>query len=276
MAEDKPGLTPRKLEAEVSMDTGGMVPDAPANVEEPIVVDTTEQAQVGDNTPATEKAEGQDETPKAQEQPSERETNRVQALANRTAQAEARAAQAENMLRGLVNAQVATAPSQEEVLAKQFKSFDPNVGYPTDPREFAVFNAQQAALAARQVAQQESHNAREQSQIADLLRDHPEVASDDALMGAIVAERAAAQKQGVNLTLSQAATKVSQKMKAKYDKEAAARDEQDTQEKNEAYVETSKGASPSRTLTQPEFKSLAEMERWMKENGTWNDSSFNK
>lgn len=263
MAIDQPGLAPRNLETEITHDLPEQAYSEGENVQE--------EAQVPVNT---ETAETQPEQPVTQvqdqpEQMSEREFNRIQKLANEKAAAEARAQQAEAMLRGLVNAQTAQPrESEEAMLAKQFTSFDAKLGYPTDPKEFFLYSQKNAELQAVRAAQAVTQQSRAQQEMNELLTNHPDVASDPVLRGAIVAYK----QDNPQLTYTQAANIVKADIEKRFTQKAVAAQAADTQAKNEAYVETTRGASPSRGSTppkDPEKMSLKELEATLKESGDW-------
>lgn len=269
----KPGLEPRKLEAEVDIAVESPDPSRTTATEQPAVESQAAEA-VSENTEATPQAEvGNDEVAQEEQPLSHRANERIQSLAREKSQAEQRAAQAEAMLQRLVNAPNASpSVSDEELLAKQFKSYDANQGYPTDPREYVQYNQKMAALAAQKAALSTAQQQAEQADFGQMLLKHPDIANDTVIQGAVAAKRAEANRQGFTLSYTQAADLVKDELSKRYTKEATARQVSDTQDKNQAYVETTRGASPNR---QPDSRpsadnmSLTEMEAYLKKNGQW-------
>lgn len=249
---------------EVQAESNRVEPQSPQE-SEPV------ETRAEDNTEATEPTEQQsqvqDDVLKAQEQISERELNRVQALANAKAQAEARAAQAEAMLSSLVNAQVNARPSQEQQMTQKYQSYDPKLGYPTDPREYTLFNAETAALAARTEAMKVASQSRDQAEFADMLRTIPEVATDKPLMALTSALKA----ENTHLSYTQAAMEAKKQLVTRQQGAVSKAVAQDTQSKNEAYVETTKGASTQRQVGTPDPSkmSLEEKEKFLRDQGAW-------
>lgn len=268
----KPGLAPRKLEGEVEKHVESDRYPAETTVsEQPSVEQASTTAGVSDNTEANQ---GQEQVNEAQEQPlSNRANERIQSvIAERDAEKAARQ-RAEEMLSRLVNVpQAQPTQSESELLAKQYKTFDPIQGYPTDPKEYAGFVENRARLAAQQEAQQQQARFRESQETADLLRAYPNIQSDPILIGAMTAQKAAAQARGVHLSYKDAADMASKDLEARSSKRLAQQVAQSEAEKNEAYVESSRASSSTRSGGQkPDLDnmSLAEMEAWMKKDGSW-------
>jgi hypothetical protein len=280
MAQAHPGLEPRKLEDQTNVVMkveSPRVSELTAEQNEPKVSEEP-TVQVEDNTQTAEPKEPeetQEEAPVEDREFSERASKRFQELANRTSVAEARAQQAEQMLQRMVNTQVQPpAPSQDELLAKQFKSFDQTLGYPTDAKEYMRFAEVKAELAAERKTTQMNEESQKQRQIDELIEAFPEVLGDNIMQGAISAEVADAKKKGMNITYKQAAKRVYSELESRANKKATIASIRDTKEKNEAYVETTKGAAQSRSVNVVPDSSkmtLKEMEKWMKENGSWNE-----
>lgn len=295
MADQKPGLEPgRKLEAtNVSFEIQSPNPDHQTSSKFENVNSGVKEADVADNTvanqpqeqPSIQETRNEPVEERAQdEQPlTDRADNRIQALANQREQeriariqAETRANQMEAMLRNLVSVQT-TQPvqSQEEVLAKQYKSYNASLGYPEDPREFADFNRNQAVMAARKAAQEETRQQSSQDDMNRTLMANPELATDTVLQAMVAAKQAEAQRQGFTLSYSQATAIAKQEMAQRFKRETTASVVNDEQVRNEAYVETTRGASTNRSAVQtPSAQdiskmSLAEMERALKEAGEW-------
>lgn len=296
MATQKPGLEPgRKLEAtNVSFEISSPNPDHQTSSKFENVQSGAKEADAAENTAAnqpedsasveeTARSEHQRQEETQVEQPSEREQNRVQVLANQREQerqarlqAEARANQMEAMLRNLVNVQTAQPKESEEaVLARQYKSFNAQLGYPEDPREFADFNRNQAALAATKAAREESQRQASQDDMNRTLLANPELATDTFLQALVATKQAEAQRKGYTLPYSQATALAKQEMAQRFQKETTASVVKDDQAKDEAYVETTRGASTNRSSVQtPSAKdinnmTLAEMEQALKEAGEW-------
>lgn len=278
MAEFAPGLAPRKLEDQTTV-VNNVVSDRMSQLStEHNQPDTTltEEVQAEDNTQATEQPKEEvvpaPEPQVPEQQLSEKASRRFQELANARRDAEARAAQAEEMLRRMVGEKVTPpAPSQDELLAKQYKSFDPNAGYPTDPREYAHYVGVQAQIAARETAQKINEETRNQRELDELTEAHPDVLNDPTLQGAIAAERSQARSKGVPLSYKQAADIVKNKLSGYSVAKKAEVTAKDIQAQNDAYVETTKGAAPNRSaqVVDPSKMSISEMEAWMKANGQW-------
>jgi len=147
------------------------------------------------NTEATGNEAERKEVPAEDREFSDRASKRFQELANRTAAAEADARVSREMLQRVVNTPLPPSKPEEE-MARQYRSFDPNLGYPTDPREYSTFVGRQSAEEARKAAQAEMNQSRMNVEMSELLKYHPDVAGDTILEGAIAAERAAAQRKG--------------------------------------------------------------------------------
>jgi hypothetical protein len=251
------GLEPRKLETEVQINVeSDRVNEQPEQqVEAPV-----QEAQATQPEQALEQDSQPDET--------QREANRVQTLANQAAQARAEAEQYKAMLQNLVSAQTqAPTLSQDEVLAKTYKSFDANLGYPTDPKEYAAFNREQAVQAAKAAAYEASNQLVEQQQMTELIKAYPDIGQDPALYGAMVAERSA---QGNKISYKDAADIATKKLQKRFAQVVKAEAEKEQAEKGAAYVETSRGASSNRgTNVDPKNMSLTEMESLLKQSGNW-------
>ncbi len=291
MSDQKPGLEPgRKLEAtNVSFEIQSNNPDHQTSSNFENVSSKGSEADAADNTEANQhevpkQEKSEDSQKETQEQPlTERADTRIQVLANQREQerqariqAEARAAQMEAMLQNLVNVQTAKPKqSQEELLAKQYKSYNPQLGYPEDAREFADFNRNQAILAARQAAMEATREQMSQDDMNQTLAANPEIATDKVLQALIAVKRADAQRQGFTLSYAQATRLAKEEMGQRFQKETNAKVVTDNQVKNEAYVETTRGASTNRSSVQtPSAKdinsmSLAEMEQALKQAGEW-------
>lgn len=280
MAEGTPGLAPRRLEDQTTV-VNNVVSDRMSELStEPNQSDaaTKQEVSAEDNTeanlqPTEEATPSQEAQAFDQELPdNSRYSKRVQELANRTKDAEMRAAQAEEMMRRIVGEKITPpAPSQDELLSKQFRSFDPTVGYPTDPGEYANFVGVQAQMAARNEAIRIAENNRNQYELDELTNAHPDVLNDPTLQGAIAGERTEAKRRGVNLSYKQAADIVKNKFQGYSVAQKAQATAKDIQAQNDAYVETTKGAAPTRKAetVDPSKMSVSEMEAWMKANGEW-------
>ncbi len=277
MAQSNPGLAPRRL-AEVQtvqMDVPERLQEEATRSsasEQPQVelpVETQTQVNTEATEPTAETAPQQNPTSVEDREFSDRASRRFQELANRTTQAEERARRSEEMLQRLVNTQPTV--SQDDQLAKQYRTYDANLGYPTDPKEYSNYIGTQAELRATQAARNESQKLREQTEMNELLTKHPDVDGDDTLIGAIAALRTKAVNQGSYLTYSQAADIAKDRLSKKFTKVQQERIAEDVSSKNEAYVEGTRGASPNRSPeTQDTSKmTLSEMEAYLKKSGNW-------
>lgn len=205
---------------------------------------------------------------------SERLSRRVEEVVNsRNAEREARirAEERANLLQEQMQ-RIANVPSSKVEQPSPFKTFDTELGYPTDPREFAQWNRQEATKAAIEATQEASRQSKEQAEFAELNKNHPDVMSDYRLQGAVAAERSEAARKGIHMTWDEAAKTVKEAFSSQQKKKAIDDAVSDTQSKNEAYVETTKGASSSRSPA-PDPKSkmtLSEMEEYLKSQGNWN------
>lgn len=265
-----PGLSgPRSLEGSVEMNVPAAMleqADQPAQPAEMQAVDSTTAT-----TPAIEQGVQEPVQQEADEQPrySERELNRVQKLANEKAEAEAKAAIYQQQLQAMVNAQQQQPQeSFEDRLSKQFSTFDKSLGYPTDPREFASFSAQISAEAARRESARLVQQDRSTRETNELMAAHPDIADDPLLRGATIAIK----QNNPGLTLAQAAAQAKKELSERIQKRAVAAQARDNQVQAEAYVETTRGASPTRAAAPaPEKMSLNQMEKYLKENNAWNE-----
>lgn len=267
MAADKPGGGgPRPLETEVAIQVETDRPDTPTGVEEAAQTQPT-QTQDADNTASTTPSEDSSEV---QEQLSNRAEERIQSLSAQKREAEQRAAYFENVVRSMVQAPVQPTATPEDQLAKQFKSYDLQLGYPTDPKEYAAYNAQVASKAAEQAALRVATQALEQQEIAELQVAYPD--ADDEFLGAVAAAKSAAARQGQIISYKQAAEIATKKLEKRFTRQATAKEVTDMQEKNSAYVESTKGASASRspeTTPDPDQMSIDELEAYLRKTGNW-------
>ena len=284
MGDLSPGLQPGESNKIPSVDNQivsnrqGELPTSSISSEE--VPDSPKSSQqVEENTPAATETSKEPvkvevpETPK--EEFSEKASKRFQTLANALEEERSKRLVAEQIAQRLVNYQ--PQPKPEDAFEKQFKSYDPSLGYPTDPREYTNFVGKNAENKAREASRQETLRERNNAETLELMKVHPEAMEDTILIGAIAAEKNAALKRGEYITLSDAATSVKAKLEKKYAKEYIRNVENDIASKNEAYVETTKGGSTQRAAEKPqtEFKNLTDMEKKMKEMGIW-DEGFSK
>jgi hypothetical protein len=286
MSDMAPGLQPKEvskaqtIETKVVSDRVGELPASTTSSEQVPVSPPSEQ-QVVDNTTAptdtpkeTVKVEAPQETTEQREF-SEKASKRFQTIVNALEEERVKRLTAEQQLQRLVMSQ--PQPKPEEALVQQYKSFDKSLGYPTDPKEYSDFVGQRAEQRADAAAERRNKQLREQQDITDLMKNHPDTVGDDILVGAIAAERNAAARRGESLTLSEAAALVKDKLAKKYTREFTKTVANDIASKNEAYVETTKGAATTRQAEKPktEFKNLAEMEAEMKKQGIWNNGFSN-
>jgi hypothetical protein len=283
MSATNPGLSPKgNINAQkVSINVeSSRLSELPTEQNKAEVLPTAE-SQVTENTVATE-PEVKSDTKSVEEAPaksiedrefSERASKRFQELANRTAKAEAEARAANEMLRRVVGAQVTPpAPSQEEMLAKQFKTYDPSLKYPTDPNEYIRFTEIKSTLAARQEFMRVAEERERQNELNDLVKAYPNVVNEPRIQGAIAAEVTEAKKRGIKMSYKEAADIVYEDFKGKGTKAAINITQKDILEKNEAYVETTKGASVQRgpdVIPNPSKMTLKEMENYLKSQGQW-------
>lgn len=290
MTQGQPGLEPgRKLTADgASFTVVSNDPERATDSKFKNVQSTVEQKkpQVEENTPIQEPTYTEDK-PKQEaqeEQPvTERASQRIQALDERAKQAEARAltleaqqAATQQMLSRLVNIPV-TQPviSQDELLAKQYKSYNASLGYPEDPKEYVDFNRTQAALAAQQVAERVTRQQVDNDDLNRAISLYPELTTDTVLQALVAGKRAEAQRQGYVLSYAQATDLSKKELTSRYTKQATADAVSDTQAKNEAYVEGTRGASTNRqSVKTPSVEDInkmtpAEMERYLRTIGEW-------
>jgi hypothetical protein len=275
MADGKPGLQPgeTKIMAEDQEVVNNVESDrqVAATSDDKSTAETDATAKANTEDTATSETDDRSE----EEQPvSDRLSKRVSSVVNeRNAERDARiAAEArtrflEEQLQRVVNVQ----PQKQEVsIASQFASFDAKLGYPTDPSEFSRYTVAMAQEAARAETRKTTEQSREQLELQELRRNHPEVDTDYRLRGAIAAERSEAQRQGVYMSWNEAASRVKDAYSTQSKKKAEADAVSDTQSKNEAYVETTRGASSSRSpAPDPAKMNLKEMEEFLKKNGQW-------
>jgi len=230
------------------------------------------QAPAEANSKETAKAEPES---KPEEQPvSERLSRRVESVVNeRNAERDARI-RAEERLR-LMEEQlqrVVNVPSSKpETVESKYASFDKEAGYPTDPKEFAMWNREQAVFAATEAVKTTTRQNSEQAELAEMFRNNPELNDDHRLRGAVVAEREEAQRKGQYLSWDQAAKNVKSAFSSQQKQKAIDDAVSDAKSKNEAYVETTKGATPSRSSAPDPNKkmTLREMESYLKSIGEW-------
>jgi len=266
MSQTGPGLTPGENKPN----------EVVTNVEterQPVEPTVNEESSAQESQPQpTVKQETQDATEnlgeRQQEQPeSRRAQERIQALDQRAKTAEAQAAYFQQLAQNVFNVQPAR-PSQEELLQKQFASYDSALGYPTDGKEYAQFVRAQSISSAQQAAQQMASQNEESRQIAEFKSLYPE--QDDAFIGAVAGIRQSAQSKGSPMTYAQAAKKYTDDLQKRYAERVKADVVSGETERQSSYVETTGGASTNRKgETTPEFKSASEMERYLKEQGAW-------
>lgn len=291
MATDSPGLHPgRPLTAtgDVKQEVISNDPDRASTIEfkdaeissQGTASENTEVADPEQKSVEPVRTETKTSEPTEENQVSQREQNRVQALANKAAEAERRAAKAEaeaananSMIQRLVGSQPVQTESWETQLAKQYKSFDPTIGYPTDGREYANFVEARASQRAQQSAQQEMKRDRDQREMADLLEEIPDFQQDAILM----AQVAAIKSQNPNISYLKAAKQAQKVLEERTTKEVTNKVVADSRAKDEAYVETTRGASSNRgsdaTLpTDINKMTLDQKEAYLKSHGMWNNN----
>jgi hypothetical protein len=107
------------------------------------------------------------------------------------------------------------------------------------------------------------------------LIENPELATDTFLQALVATKQAEAQRRGFTLPYSQATRLAKAEMNQRFQKETTATVAEDNRAKNEAYVETTRGASTNRTSVQTPSvgdiskMSLTEMEHALKAAGEW-------
>lgn len=232
---------------------------------------TPDNTEVSDTAKKESEAKSQDSQEPTTEV-SQREANRVQTLANAKAEAERlaqaaeiRAQQAEEMLRRVVQQPVV---SQETQIAQQYSSFDKNIGYPTDPREYAQFVEQRAQARAETAGRESARRENDQIGMNQMLSDNPGIQDDPILMAAIVAQKA----KNPNISYPDAARQAKKDLDERTSKEVTSRVTNDNLDKDKAYVETTRGASTNRqaeSTPSPEAMSLEEKEAYLKKIGEW-------
>lgn len=121
-----------------------------------------------------------------------------------------------------------------------YKSFDQNLGYPTDPGEYAHWLVQLSK-------QHSAESAEQASDIREFKKNYGEFVTDQAFLGAVVALQSDAKRRGQDLTLSQSAEKVMTEFAAKWKKEGAEEARAGEVAKTQSTV--SKGKPQSSTAT---------------------------
>lgn len=282
MASQNPGLVPgqNKMQPD-EVDISGMAALNPAgstaSEDQPTQVEV--ENHTSDNTEVHEATENESEAKTqvyGEPKISQREENRVQKLANEKAEAERlrqeaefRAQQAEALLQRMTNQQpVQPVASEEEQLAKQFRSYDPTVGYPTDGREYAQFVEVRAQARAEAAAREAARREHDEMGMREMLSENPGINEDQILMMAIAAQKA----KNPNMSYQQAAREAKKILDERMTKEVTSRVVSDNKAKAEAYVETTRGASSTRqseSAPSPEKMSFSEMEAYLKKIGAW-------
>lgn len=271
-----PGLAPganRPNEVDISpiMEKAAQLDPAGSTASEVQDANPPTKSPASENTEVREPVQREVVEPAQEREMSQREANRVQALANAKAEAEKRAQEAEFAARQAQETLQRVVGQQPQVnvedqLARQFPSYQTSVGYPTDPREYAQFVEMRSQARAEAAATQAARREREQTDIARMFEENPDIQGDQIIMGAIAAKRA------TGLSYTESARQVKRELEERTKKVISSRVADEDHAKNEAYVETTRGASTNRRADEApsvDKMSLSEMEDYLKKTNNW-------